>query len=325
VNPDDFAIQKAYGEVLLSAGDASAAVAVLEKAFQAVPEHANLAYALARALKACGRIAEAQPLFAFVAESRPQLEQLHHLEKQLRQEPENLELRMKIASVTAKYASRRDAIRWYETLLHVAPDYGPAHAALAAMERTGILRGIITQNVDRLHHAAGSRRVVELHGALAEVRCLACGAREDRGALHARLLSANPAWLDRLVDVAPDGDADLPASAVQRFQMLDCTGCGGTLMPDVVFFGGTVPERKVAAAWALLDEAEALLVVGSSLAVYSGWRFVRGAAERGMPIALVNIGQTRADHISQVRIEAAAGALLPRIAARLRASSEAKT
>lgn len=130
-NPDDFTTQKAYGEMLLSAGDASAAVPVLEKAYRTVPEHANLANSLARALKECGRTAEAKPLFAFVAESRPQLDQLLGLEKQLRREPENLELRMKIASLTATYVSRHDAIRWYETLLQIAPHYGPAHGALA--------------------------------------------------------------------------------------------------------------------------------------------------------------------------------------------------
>ncbi len=134
-SPDDFAVQKSYGEVLLSAGDAAAAVTVLEKAHRAVPEHANLAYTLARALKECGRVDEAEPLFAFVAESRPQLNELEALERQLRKEPENLELRMKIAAVTAKYVSRRDAIRWYEALLHIAPAYAPAHAALADLYR----------------------------------------------------------------------------------------------------------------------------------------------------------------------------------------------
>jgi tetratricopeptide (TPR) repeat protein len=135
VQPDDFATQKAYGDLLLSAGDAPAAVAVLETAHRTVPENANLAYLLARALKECGRVAEAEPLFSFVTESRPQLDQLQNLERQLRQQPENLELRMKIAAVTAKYISRRDAIRWYETLLHLAPSYEPAHAALADLYR----------------------------------------------------------------------------------------------------------------------------------------------------------------------------------------------
>jgi NAD-dependent deacetylase sirtuin 4 len=197
----------------------------------------------------------------------------------------------------------------------------PAHDALAAMERAGLLRGIITQNVDRLHNAAGSRRVVELHGALAEVRCLSCGDREDRSTLQGRLLAANPGWLDRAGSLAPDGDAELSPSEIAGFHVPGCRACDGPLMPDVVFFGGHVSAAKVAAAWALLEEAEALLVVGSSLAVYSGWRFVRGAAERGVPIAIVNIGRTRADEISEVRIAAAAGALLPRLAARLQEES----
>jgi NAD-dependent deacetylase sirtuin 4 len=194
-----------------------------------------------------------------------------------------------------------------------------AHAALADLERAGRLRGIITQNVDRLHHAAGSRRVIELHGALADVRCLACGVGEARGALHARLLDANPTWLDRLATTAPDGDAELPASDVGSFQVLGCLACEGALMPDVVFFGGTVAEAKVAAAWALVDEADVLLVIGSSLAVYSGWRFVRGAAERGIPVVSINLGQTRADALAHLKIEARAGTFLPRLAARLAA------
>jgi NAD-dependent SIR2 family protein deacetylase len=192
-----------------------------------------------------------------------------------------------------------------------------AHHALAALERQGQLRGIITQNVDRLHQGAGSQRVIELHGALADVLCLGCGAREDRGDLQARLLAANPGWLDRVVAMAPDGDAELPADAVQGFQVVTCARCAGTQMPDVVFFGGAVPQSKVDAAWALVDEAEVLLVVGSSLAVYSGWRFARGARERGIPIAIVNIGATRADEISHLRVAAAAGAVLPAVALRL--------
>jgi tetratricopeptide (TPR) repeat protein len=135
VNPNDFATQKDYGEMLLSAGDAPAAVAVLESAYRAVPEHAHLANSLARALKECGRVAEARPLFDFVAESRPQLDRLMTLEKRLRKEPEDLELRMTIASLTAKYVSRQDAIRWYAALLQVAPDYVPAHEALADLYR----------------------------------------------------------------------------------------------------------------------------------------------------------------------------------------------
>jgi NAD-dependent deacetylase sirtuin 4 len=193
----------------------------------------------------------------------------------------------------------------------------PAHDALATLERRGAIRGIITQNVDRLHHAAGSQRVVELHGALAEVRCLTCRAIEPRAAVQVRLLAANPTWLDRTDALAPDGDAEIPADDVRDFQVPVCLPCGGPLTPDVVFFGGSVPPDKVAAAWSLLDEAEALVVVGSSLTVWSGFRFARGAAERGLPIALVNRGPTRADLLSQLRIDAPAGAVLPLLAERL--------
>jgi NAD-dependent deacetylase sirtuin 4 len=193
----------------------------------------------------------------------------------------------------------------------------PAHHALAALERRGGLRGIITQNVDRLHQAAGSERVVELHGALAEVRCLTCRAAEPRTALQGRLLAANPSWLDRTDPLAPDGDAEIPSDEVRDFQVPACLACAGPLTPDVVFFGGSVPPEKVAAAWSLLAEAEALVVVGSSLTVWSGFRFVRGAAERGLPIALVNRGPTRADQLSRLRIDGQAGAVLPRLAERL--------
>ena len=197
----------------------------------------------------------------------------------------------------------------------------PAHHALAALETAGIVRGVITQNVDRLHHTAGSRRVIELHGALSDVVCLECGVRGERMRLQGRLLEANPAWLDRMAAIAPDGDAELPATAVSAFRVLGCEFCGGPLMPDVVFFGGSVGAEKVAAAWALLDEADALLVVGSSLAVYSGWRFVRGAAERGLPVAVVNLGGTRADGLCRLHVQAKAGDVLPVLAARLLSSA----
>jgi NAD-dependent deacetylase sirtuin 4 len=195
-----------------------------------------------------------------------------------------------------------------------------AHVALAALERAGPLAGIITQNVDRLHQAAGSRRVVELHGALAEVRCLACGGLEPRARVHGRMLAGNPGWLDRLADdprLAPDGDAELPAEAVDEFRVAPCLDCGGVLKPEVVFFGGTVAEATLDAASALFDEAQALLVIGSSLAVYSGFRFVRRADERGIPVAVINLGPTRADDQTRVRISARAGDVLPEIARRL--------
>jgi NAD-dependent SIR2 family protein deacetylase len=217
------------------------------------------------------------------------------------------------ADVRRRYWAR--ATLGWERFVRARPNQ--AHQALAELEARGALRGIITQNVDRLHQGAGSRRVIELHGALADVICLACGARENRVELQARLLEANPGWLDRAAVGAPDGDAELATAEVEHFQVVACRACAGALMPDVVFFGGTVPERKVAAAWALLEEADVLLVVGSSLAVYSGWRFVRGARERGISIAVVNLGGTRADEISDVRVDAVAGAILPEVVARL--------
>jgi len=190
-----------------------------------------------------------------------------------------------------------------------------AHRALAALEEAGHLTGIITQNVDRLHQEAGSRRVVELHGALAEVRCLDCQGGEPRSELQDRLLAVNPGWLDRVAAMAPDGDADLPAGEVATFEVVGCRSCGGTLKPDVVFFGGSVAEPTLAQAWALFDQAEALLVVGSSLAVYSGYRFAKRAAERGMPMGVINLGPTRADELAQARVCERAGDVLPRLAA----------
>ena len=180
-----------------------------------------------------------------------------------------------------------------------------------------MLAGVITQNVDRLHQEAGSRRVVELHGALAEVLCLDCGGAEARAEVQDRLLAVNPGWLDRAAAMAPDGDADLPAGEVATFEVVACRRCGGTLKPDVVFFGGSVAERTLATAWELFDEAGALLVVGSSLAVYSGFRFVRRAVERGLPIAVVNLGPTRADELAHARVAARAGDVLPQLVARL--------
>jgi NAD-dependent SIR2 family protein deacetylase len=192
-----------------------------------------------------------------------------------------------------------------------------AHRALAALERTGALTGIITQNVDRLHQAAGSRRVVELHGALADVRCLECGVVEPRAAVHERLVGANPGFLARAAVPTPDGDADLPDDAVAEFLVTPCRDCGGVLKPDVVFFGGAVGESTLSAAWALLAAGAALLVVGSSLHVYSGFRFARRAHELGLPVALVNDGPTRADELAEVRLAGRAGEILPRLASAL--------
>ena len=202
----------------------------------------------------------------------------------------------------------------------------PAHHALAQLEAAGVLAGVITQNVDGLHHAAGSSNVVELHGALARVRCLECHAITSREALHQRLLAANAGWrfvdvapgdaeMDGEPEVAPDGDAEI---AGDGFRVVACEACDGVLMPDVVFFGGSVPRGTLDAAWALFDRAELLLVAGSSLAVFSGYRFVRRAAERGVPVAIVNHGPTRGDDLAALRIDARLGEALPALAVSLR-------
>jgi NAD-dependent SIR2 family protein deacetylase len=200
-----------------------------------------------------------------------------------------------------------------------------AHAALAELEQAGAVAGVITQNVDSLHGAAGSREVVELHGALARVRCLVCAAMATRDAVQARLLAANPGWLDRAQGavLAPDGDSDLPDALVAGFTVVACEACGGTLMPDVVFFGGSVPRDTLDAAWRLFDRAEVLLVIGSSLAVFSGYRFVRRAAERGVPVGILNRGPTRGDDYAQVRVDARAGLALPELARALGAATAA--
>jgi NAD+-dependent protein deacetylase sirtuin 4 len=189
------------------------------------------------------------------------------------------------------------------------------HFALAQLEHAGVIEGVITQNVDGLHTAAGSHEVVELHGALARVRCLACHEITARTSLQDRLLAANPNWSARarMATIAPDGDVDLPDELVAGFEIVACTSCGGVLMPDVVFFGGSVPRATLDAAWALFDRAELLLVIGSSLTVFSGYRFVRRAAERGVPIAILNRGPTRGDPHAQLRIDARCGDALPRL------------
>lgn len=169
------------------------------------------------------------------------------------------------------------------------------HRAVAELQRRGLVAGIITQNVDGLHQAAGARQVVELHGSLHRVRCLACGRRTSRHALDRRLRAANPGWHVRPEQINPDGDAVLSAEEVEGFRTVDCDGCGGLLKPDVVFFGENVPPSRVADCYALTERAGLLLVLGSSLTVMSGYRFVRHAAARSIPVAIVNQGPTRGD------------------------------
>jgi NAD-dependent SIR2 family protein deacetylase len=191
------------------------------------------------------------------------------------------------------------------------------HSAVARLQRAGLLGGVVTQNVDGLHQAAGARDVVELHGGLDRTVCLACGDVASRGELHRRLREANPGFGPRVDEVNPDGDAELPDEVLDGFVMVECTACGGgPLKPDVVFFGETVPRDRVDACFRLLEDAGSLLVLGSSLTVMSGYRFVLRAAELGIPVGVVNLGPTRGDAKVDVRIDAPLGEVLPELARR---------
>jgi NAD-dependent SIR2 family protein deacetylase len=193
------------------------------------------------------------------------------------------------------------------------------HLALAALERAGVVRMLITQNVDGLHEAAGSRRLCALHGRIADVVCLGCcRARSGRADLHARLAAANPGWSEAHAGVAvrPDGDVDLDDTA--GFVVPGCETCGGVLKPDVVFFGESVPKPRVEQCYAAVDAldpgSEVLLVLGSSLTVMSGFRFVRHAAKRGVPVVIVNRGATRADDLAAVTVHHGTSEFLGRMA-----------
>lgn len=199
------------------------------------------------------------------------------------------------------------------------------HRAVAALQQAGALGPVITQNVDGLHQAAGSPAVTELHGTLADVVCLTCGDRSDRELLQARMVEANPGFDEQVRGAAPDGsrvssqirpdgDVVLPDAAVAGFRLPLCLVCGAdTLKPDVVFFGGSVPRDRVEACFALTDAAPALLVLGSSLAVMSGLRFVRHAARRGIPVTAVTRGPTRGDDHMTLRVDAPLAPTLERL------------
>jgi NAD-dependent SIR2 family protein deacetylase len=178
-----------------------------------------------------------------------------------------------------------------------------AHRALARLEALGLVSTLITQNVDGLHQAAGSRDVVDLHGRLDEVRCMSAHHRVPRIELQKRLLADNPSWAMIEGQVAPDGDVDLDGRDYGDFVVPDCPHCGGILKPDVVFFGENVPADRVTRAFEAVSSADALLVVGSSLMVYSGYRFAEAAAAAGTPVAAVNLGRTRADHLLVLKVQ----------------------
>jgi NAD-dependent SIR2 family protein deacetylase len=177
------------------------------------------------------------------------------------------------------------------------------HHALAKLEAHGRVEVLLTQNVDRLHQAAGSTRVIDLHGRLDLVRCMGCAQPLLRTVFQNELVRLNPAWLGLDAQTAPDGDAHLEAVDFSSFTVPPCQYCGGVLKPDVVFFGENVPKVIVQAAYQHLDQADAVLIVGSSLMVYSGFRFVQAAAQAGKPLAAVNLGRTRADSLLTLKVE----------------------
>jgi NAD-dependent SIR2 family protein deacetylase len=188
-----------------------------------------------------------------------------------------------------------------------------AHRLLADWERRGFVSAVVTQNVDGLHQAAGAANVIDLHGRIDRVVCLACGARSSRAALQSELEAKNPEWASLAGVIAPDGDAEPGGADDSAFQVVACA-CGGLLKPDVVFFGENVPRERVETTFAALEAARSLLIVGSSLTVFSGYRFVRAAARLGRPIAVVNRGHTRADAVACVKLDGEAGRFLSDVA-----------
>ncbi|WP_373987356.1 NAD-dependent protein deacetylase [Duganella sp. BuS-21] len=216
-------------------------------------------------------------------------------------------------AVRRRYWAR--SMAGYPTLAGAAPNAG--HRALAELEAGGRIHAVITQNVDGLHQRAGSRRLIELHGNIHGVLCLDCRKVHPRTAIQQWLLDANPAFAptgpagEVVPEARPDGDAELELDEFQDFRLPHCGACGGVLQPDVIFFGDNIPPQRTADALALADEADAVLVVGSSLMVFSGYRFAKLAAQTNKPIAAINLGKTRADDLIGLKVEAAAVDVLP--------------
>ncbi|MDU0290944.1 NAD-dependent protein deacetylase [Saccharothrix longispora] len=208
----------------------------------------------------------------------------------------------------------RSHLGW-RTIARAAPNAG--HRAVARLVARGHLSGVVTQNVDGLHQAAGTPDVVELHGGLDRVVCLSCRRTSPREELDRRLRAANPAFGGAATGVNPDGDVDLADDQVRGFRPVDCADCGGVLKPDVVFFGENVPRARVDECYRRVDDADALLVLGSSLTVMSGLRFVRRAAGDGKPVLIVNRGETRGDACATTRVDLPLGPALTSLVERL--------
>lgn len=206
----------------------------------------------------------------------------------------------------------RSHLGWRQ-LAAARPNAG--HRAVTALQGSGLVSGIVTQNVDGLHQAAGADDVIELHGGLDLVVCLSCGLRERRIELATRLAAANAGFAASIASINPDGDAEVTDATLEGFVPVGCVYCSSDLVkPDVVFFGENVPRPRVDACYALVEATASLLVLGSSLTVMSGLRFVRRAAALGIPIAIVNQGPTRGDALAAVKVEAPLGELLTALA-----------
>lgn len=228
-----------------------------------------------------------------------------------RPQPVTYQAFMGDAATRQRYWAR--SLLGWRVMAHAKP--GAAHQALARLEHAGRVELLLTQNVDGLHDAAGSRRTLDLHGRIDTVRCMYCQARSPRAALQTELLRRNPGWAELHAGAAPDGDADLQGCDFSCFDVPTCVRCGtGLLKPDVVFFGENVPRERVDTAYAALARSDAVLVAGSSLMVYSGYRFVHVAAARGLPVAAVNQGRTRADHLLTLKLEQDVGRALQAVA-----------
>jgi len=216
----------------------------------------------------------------------------------MRRQPVTFQAFMQDDAVRRRYWAR-NFIGW-QRIRDAEPN--SAHHALARLEAMGRIELLVTQNVDGLHQTAGSRRVLDLHGRLDVLRCMSCNAAISRGQWQTQLQVHNPDWAGLQAQPAPDGDADLEVGDFSGFDVPTCSECGGIVKPDVVFFGEPVPKPRIERAMAALARADAALVIGSSLMVYSGYRYARAAAEAGKPIAAVNLGRTRADALMRFRL-----------------------
>jgi NAD-dependent SIR2 family protein deacetylase len=217
------------------------------------------------------------------------------------------------ASARARYWRR--SVIGYPRVRQTRPN--GAHGALAQLAELEKLSLLVTQNVDGLHQRAGSRDVLELHGSLSEVTCLSCKAIWSRDAFQQELLEANPEIQSAGSPIKPDGDVDLSDEGLSSFVVPPCTSCRGIVKPHVVFFGEGVPAERVTRAYRALEHSQAILVVGSSLAVFSGYRFAKAAALRGVPVVLINQGVSRADSLATLRIDAPCGPTLQGLVERL--------